>query len=99
MYETGPVEQRSYDDEALARLDVTAARLALDDLDGAREALQPVLDLPPARRIEQLAVEVARVRATLALPRYAQAPIAREIAQEVDQYQAESATHSLLLAR
>ncbi|MGH3855091.1 MAG: hypothetical protein ACRDR6_16655 [Pseudonocardiaceae bacterium] len=99
MYETGPIEQRSYGDEALARVDVTTALLALDDLDGAREALRPVLNLPPERRIEQLTVGIGRVRTTLALPRYARAAIAREIAQDVDQYQAESATHSLLLTR
>lgn len=99
MYQTGPVEQRSYGDEALARVDVTTARLALDDLDGAREALKPVLDLPPERRIEQLTAGIGRVRAALALPRYARAQIAREIAQEVEQYQAESAARSLLLAR
>lgn len=99
MYEHGPVEQRSYGDEALARVDVTTARLALDDLDGAREALRSVLDLPPERRIEQLTVGIVRVRSALALPRYARAPIARAIAQDVDQYQAESATHSLLLTR
>jgi hypothetical protein len=99
MYETGPVEQRSYGDEALARVDVTTARLALGDLDGAREALKPVLDLPPERRIEQLAVGIGRVRSALAVPRYARAPIARVIAQEVDQYQVESVAHSLLLTR
>lgn len=99
MYETGPVEQRSYGDEALARVDLTTARLALEDLDGAREALRPVLVLPPERRIEQLAVGVGRVRSALALPRYARASIAREIAQDVDQYQAESLAHSLLLTR
>lgn len=97
MYETGPIEQRSYGDEALARVDVTTALLALDDLDGAREALRPVLNLPPERRIEQLTVGIGRVRTTLALPRYARASIAREIAQDVNQYQAESATASLLL--
>lgn len=99
MYETGPVEQRSYGDEALARIDVTTARLALGDLDGAREALRPVLALPPQRRIEQLALGISRVRTALALPRHARAQIAREITQDVDQYQAESAAHSLLLTR
>jgi tetratricopeptide (TPR) repeat protein len=99
LYETGPVEQRSYGDEALARVDVTTARLALDDLDGAREALNPVLELPPERRIEQLTVGISRVRSALALPRYARAQIARTIAQDVDHYQAECAAHSLLLTR
>jgi hypothetical protein len=99
MYETGPVEQRSYGDEALARVDLTTARLALDDLDGAREALRPVLALPAERRIEQFSVGVGRVRSVLALPRYARASTAREIAQDVDQYQAESLTHSLMLTQ
>lgn len=97
MYESGPIEQRSYGDEALARLDVTTARLALGDLDGAREALRPVLDLAPEQRIEQLAVGLHRVRSALVLPRYARVPIAREVIQDVDHYQAESVTRSLLL--
>lgn len=99
MYESGPIEQRSYGDEALARLDVTTARLTLGDLEGAQEALRPVLLLPPERRIEQLTLGLARVRSALAVPRYARAQTARQITQEVDCYQAESAAHSLLLTR
>ena len=99
MYEVGPLEQRSYGDEALARLDVTTARLALGDLDGARDALRPVLDLPPERRIEQLAVGLSRVRTVLAVPQYARVQLAREITQHVDHYQAETVSHSLLLTR
>jgi hypothetical protein len=45
MYEAGPVEQRSYGDEALAHVDVTTARLAVGDV-RAHEALRPVLELP-----------------------------------------------------
>src|SRR3712207_5888033 len=99
MYEAGPAEHRSYGDEALARVDLTTARPTLDDLDGALEALPPVLALPPERRIEQLAVSFGRMRSTLALPIYARASIARKIAQDVDQYQAQSVTQSLLLTR
>lgn len=99
LYEAGPVEQRSYGDEALARVDLTTARLAIDDLDGAREALRPVLDLPRERRIEQVTVGIGRVRSGLVLPRYARAPLAREIAQDLDQYQAESAMHPLRLTQ
>jgi len=39
------------------------------------------------------------VRSALVLPRYARAQIAREIIQEVDQYQVEAAVRLLLLAR
>ncbi len=99
MYETGPVEQRSYGAEAIARVDVASARLTLGDLDGAHEALRPVLDLPPERRIEQIAVGMSRVRSVLAAPCYARVHIARVITQEVEQYQAQAAVRSLLLAR
>jgi hypothetical protein len=68
-------------------------------LDGARAALRPVLDLAPEQRIEQLTVGLHRVRSALILPRYARVPIAREIIQDVDHYQAESVTRSLLLTR
>jgi hypothetical protein len=78
---------------------VTTARLALGDLHGAQEALRPVLDLPPERRIEQLVVGLVRVHSVFVLPRYPRAQIAHEIIQEVDQYQAEAAARSLLLAR
>ncbi|MGH3440250.1 MAG: helix-turn-helix domain-containing protein, partial [Sciscionella sp.] len=53
LYESGLATARSYGDESLARLDVTAARVALNDLDGAHEAIRPVLDLPAERRIQQ----------------------------------------------
>ncbi|MGH3792425.1 MAG: hypothetical protein ACRDQ9_16855 [Pseudonocardiaceae bacterium] len=99
MYEAGPAEQRSYGDEALARVDVTTAHLTLGDLDGAREALRPVFELAPERRIEQLAVGLGRVRSALRAPRYARVPLAREIAQQVDHFQAESVANSLLLTR
>lgn len=99
MYETGPGTQRSYGDEALARVDVTTARLALGNLDGAREALCPVLELAPERRIDQLTVGLGKVRSALVAPRYARVLLAREITQEVDHYQAESVAHSLLSTR
>ena len=53
LYEAGPAEQRSYGDEALARLDLTRACLHDGDLDGAAITLAPVLDLPTNQRIKQ----------------------------------------------
>ncbi|MGH3687378.1 MAG: hypothetical protein ACRDRE_11745 [Pseudonocardiaceae bacterium] len=78
---------------------MTTAHLTLGDLDGAREALRPVFELAPERRIEQLAVGLGRVRSALRAPRYARVPLAREIAQQVDHFQAESVANSLLLTR
>lgn len=84
LYETGPAEQRSYGDEALARVDVAVARAAEDDLDGAGAALEPVFSLPAGQRIQQIAGGLDRVRVQLALPRYAGSPTTRELTQAIN---------------
>ncbi|WP_152546761.1 helix-turn-helix domain-containing protein [Amycolatopsis orientalis] len=69
-YETGAPEDRSYGDEALARLDVTLARLGQDNVTGALAAAEPVLALDRQLRIEQIDNAVRRVHAgTRALTR------------------------------
>jgi len=62
-YEAGLPEDRSYGDEALARLDVTRARLAHDNIGGAALAAEPVLMLPEPLRIKQIDTAVATLRA------------------------------------
>lgn len=84
MYETGPPEQRSYGDEALARVDVATARLAASDLEGACYVLAPVLALPPAQRIQQLCDGLTRVQSVLALPRYGRAQDGLELAGQIE---------------
>jgi tetratricopeptide (TPR) repeat protein len=86
MYEAGPTDHRSYGDEALARVDVAAARLGLNDLDGAQAALEPVFRLPPERRIKQISAGLARTRALLAVAQYAQARAAVEINAQLDTF-------------
>lgn len=83
LYETGPAEDRSYGDEAMARVDVADARLAAGDLAGAGEALAPVFALPPAQRIRQLHDRLTRVSNALVIPRYAQTREARQLAGEL----------------
>lgn len=65
-YENGPTHERSYGDEALARLDVVNARVAAGDLDGAAEAAAPLLALSPEQRIEQISVAARRTQRLLA---------------------------------
>ncbi|WP_161962346.1 helix-turn-helix transcriptional regulator [Nocardioides speluncae] len=65
-YESGPAHERSYGDEALARLDVVNSRVAAGDVDGAAEAAAPLLALPPDQRIEQLSVAARRTQGILA---------------------------------
>jgi hypothetical protein len=83
LYEAGPAAQRSYGDEALARVDVALARAATDDVDGAAEALQPVFSLPAGQRIQQIVAGLDRVRQRLALPRYARSHAARELTEDI----------------
>lgn len=64
-YETGLPAERSYGDEALARLDVVNARLSLGDPDGAAEAIAPVLALSDDRRIRQLDTALERTLSIL----------------------------------
>ncbi len=99
MYEAGSPEQRSYGDEALARVDVATARLAAGDLEGARAALQDVLTLPPDKRIQQLRDGLVRVRSVLALPRTARASEAVLLAADLDEFSAVSPSTASVLSQ
>ncbi|WTG17529.1 helix-turn-helix domain-containing protein [Streptomyces decoyicus] len=60
-YRSGPREERSYGDEALAHIDLITAGILQGDPDGATTALQHVLDLPPQMRIRQLGSAMDRL--------------------------------------
>lgn len=82
-YETGPAEERSYGDEALARSDVAIARIARHDLDGAVDALTPVLELPAPRRIQSIRDGLAQVEKHLMESRHTTASTAQHLRQEI----------------
>jgi hypothetical protein len=95
LYESGPETARSYGDESLARLDLTSARVALGDLDGAQEAIAPVLSLPIELRIRQLGVGLARVRSALGAPGFARSALACSLAAALDEFRASKTAPSL----
>jgi hypothetical protein len=86
LYETGPAADRSYGDEALARVDVALARTAADDLDGARSALTAVLALPASHRIQQITHGLQRVQDRLTQPRYTSTVLARELLDDIAEF-------------
>lgn len=88
LYESGTKEDRSYGDEALARLDITTARLAAGEVEGAGEQLQQILQLPPRLRIRQIGSAVQRVGELLQQPRFVGNHIARELAEATMGFQA-----------
>ncbi|MFF0490779.1 helix-turn-helix domain-containing protein [Nocardia sp. NPDC004068] len=64
-YRCGPSHERSYGDEALARMDVAIARISRGAVDGASEILGPVLALPPGQRIRPVLEGMRQVDAHL----------------------------------
>ncbi|MEU0166797.1 helix-turn-helix transcriptional regulator [Streptomyces iakyrus] len=88
LYESGPQEHRSYGDEALARLDIVTARIAVGEIEGAGEQLTPILELPADLRIRQLGDAMQAVTRLLEEPRLARSPLARELADATRGYQA-----------
>ncbi|WP_240506943.1 hypothetical protein [Thermoactinospora rubra] len=79
-------QERSFSDEAGARADQALARTVMGDLDGAAEALRPVLDLPIDQRIGGIVASVMRVHAALRTRTYQSAPVARRLQQEIEAY-------------
>ncbi|WP_154402747.1 helix-turn-helix domain-containing protein [Nocardioides speluncae] len=86
-YETGPEAERSYGDEALARMDVVNARIAAGDVDGAVSASAPVLALPADRRIEQLDVATSRTQRLLASRPMSRSSTGRELGAALTEFQ------------
>jgi hypothetical protein len=56
------------------------------NLEGAAEALRPVLELPPDQRIGGIVASAMRVHAALRDPQYQAAPLARDTQREIEAY-------------
>jgi tetratricopeptide (TPR) repeat protein len=86
LYATGPAAQRSYGAESLARVDMAVACLLKQRLDGAAESLAPVLAIPPALRIAQLADRLADVQVRLAGAEFSGAREARNLSDQISNF-------------
>ena len=84
-YEEAPEDERSFGDEAGSRTDLAVARVRSGELDGAREAIQPVLDLPIAQRIHGVVSSVVNVHRTVTASG-AQAPVGRDLQEAIEDY-------------
>ena len=84
-YEQSPQDERSFGDEAGSRTDLAVARVRAGDLDGSREAVQPVLDLPVAQRIHGVVSSVVNVHRTITATA-SDAPAGREIQEAIESY-------------
>ena len=84
-YEQASEDEKSFADEAGSRTDLAIARVRTGDLEGAKEAIQPVLDLSVPQRIHGVVTSVLNVHRAITA-QSAEAPIARDIQEEIEDY-------------
>lgn len=84
LWQAGPEEDRSLDDERLAHIYLATARVQLDDVEGAAEALVPVLSLPVEDQISWIVKRMDRVAGMLSAPRYAGNRTASETVESIN---------------
>jgi hypothetical protein len=83
LYEADPPEQRRLGELCLARLDLAAARLGCDDLDGAAEQLQDVLTIATKRRTDSVVRRLNQVRRGLQRPIYQACALAVDLDDQI----------------
>jgi transcriptional regulator with XRE-family HTH domain len=84
LWQSGPAEERSLDDERLAHIYLATARVQLDDVEGAADALAPVLSLPVEDQISWIVKRMDRVAGMLSAPRYAGSRVAAETVESIN---------------
>ncbi|MFE9966428.1 helix-turn-helix domain-containing protein [Streptomyces sp. NPDC005525] len=84
LWQAGPVTERSLDDERLAQIYLATARVQLDDVEGAAEAIQPVLTLPVQEQISWIVKRADRLAQMLSEPRYARNRTAAETVDSIN---------------
>lgn len=86
LYEADPLEHRRLGELCLARLDLAAARLGRDDLDGAGAQLEDVLAIAARRRIEPVARRLNQVGRALQRPRYQTSALALDLHDQIQRF-------------
>ncbi|MGC4771551.1 hypothetical protein ACLQ25_21600 [Micromonospora sp. DT44] len=86
LFEQGRPEDRSFSDEAGARAELALARVNAGHVDGAQQALAPVLALEPERRIGGILTSASRVHQALRSRQHAGSPAARDLREEIEAF-------------
>jgi hypothetical protein len=95
LYAADPPEQRRLGELCLARLDLTAARLCRDDLDGAAEQVRDVLAIAAQRRIESVVRRLDQVGHALQRPKYQTCTLALTLHDQIRDFTHASARPAL----
>lgn len=76
----------AFGDQAGAHCNLALIRLHAGNLDGAADAIRPVLDLPPRQRNRGIVVSAQRVQALLSRETVRTAAVARDLREEIALY-------------
>jgi DNA-binding XRE family transcriptional regulator len=90
LYSAAPVDGRWFRGEFGARADLAAARLMQRELEGTKEALNPVLALPQGWRTARINRRLCQLRHRLAEEPCRSASTARELSERIQQFSAGS---------
>jgi transcriptional regulator with XRE-family HTH domain len=82
----GPGEQHWFGGKALASIDLAAIRLRAGGLDAVAAALQPVLSLPPAQRINALTTRLSLVQHELHQPIFSRSAQAQGLDEQIEEF-------------
>lgn len=86
LYQNRNSSEWSFSDQAGARSELALARVHRGELAGAREALDPVLELEPERRIGGIVASANRVHTALREPDFTDAREAKELRDEIEAF-------------
>jgi tetratricopeptide (TPR) repeat protein len=86
LYDREAPEVRAFSDEAGSRAELALARVHRGQLDGAEEALAPVLELAPERRIGGIVTSAARVHEALRSPQHSTSAVARDLREAIEMF-------------
>ncbi|HSA52747.1 MAG TPA: hypothetical protein VLH10_21890 [Yinghuangia sp.] len=87
-YREAQPEEWAFSDEAGAHTNLALARVASDEVDGAADAVRPVLDLPVEQRNFGIVTSARRVHDALCAPRFRGARAALEVRSEIQEFSA-----------
>ncbi len=86
LYQADPPEQRRLGELCLALLDLAAARLGRDDLDGTAEGVQEVLTVAAQRRTDSVARRLNQVARALQRPKYQTSALAMDLHDQINSF-------------
>ena len=86
LYEEADPLDRSFSDIAGARAELALARVHVGEIEGARDALAPMLDLDPTLRIGGIITSAERIHQALRDPRFVDSVLASALRDEIETF-------------